>query len=81
MKAKHQNTLEPLSVKVKKGNVVECSEGLYALNKICIHTGVCAVFEFIGECPYLCENFEAEEPIVWDDEPSDFAKELAKEVL
>ena len=52
----------------------------YALNNICTHAEYCNVFEFIGECPYLCDNFEAKESFDWDGEPSDFAKELAQEV-
>lgn len=63
MKANHQNTLEPSSGKVNKGNVVDCDIGMYELSTICVHTDFCHIFEFLGECPFLCDNFEANEPI------------------
>lgn len=63
MKANHQKALEPLSVNVKKGNVVDSSCSIYDLSNICAHTDFCHVFEFLGECPFSCDNFEANEPI------------------
>lgn len=62
MKANHQNTLEPLSVKVSKGNVVDSNSEVYDLSNICVHTDDCQIFQFLGECPYLCDDFEANEP-------------------
>ena len=53
----------------------------YALHNICSLRHNCDVFQFFGECPYLCECFEAEEPLDWDDEPSDFAINKAQEFL
>ena len=61
--------------------IVDTDSRMYALHKICINRHNCDVFLFLGECPYLCECFESEEPLDWDDEPSDFALMKAQEFL